>query len=97
MPWTGPLQWPSCSTIEKQPEKFVAEVKQRDLGISVNVSTSVEGAQVCCYTAGVTRHSVEYSLGFQGQLDRLPSRHVLELSTMLRPRDGFLQPGQKDD
>ncbi len=63
-------------------EKFVAEVKQRDLGISVNVSTSVEGAQVCCHTAGVTRHSVEYSLGFQGQLDRLPSRHVLELSTM---------------
>ena len=63
-------------------EKFVAEVKQQDLGISVNVSTSVEGAQVCCHAAGVSRHSVEYSLGFQGQLDRLPNRHVLELSTM---------------
>lgn len=62
--------------------KFVGEVKQADLGISVNVSTSVEGAQVCCCAAGLTRHSVEYSLGFQGQLDQLPNRHVLELSTM---------------
>lgn len=63
-------------------EKFVTEVKQADMGISVNISTSVEGAQVCCQAAGLPRHSVEYSLGFQGQLDRLPNRHVLELSTM---------------
>ena len=63
-------------------QKFLAEVKQADLGMSVNISTSVEGAQSCCHAAGLTRHSVEYSLGFQGRLDRLPDRQVLELATM---------------
>ena len=32
--------------------------------------------------AGIVRHSVEYSLGFHGDLNLLPDRHVLELSTM---------------
>src|ERR1043166_6510776 len=31
---------------------------------------------------GIARHSVEYSLGFRGRLDRLPDAATLELSTM---------------
>ena len=58
------------------------EVIQADLGLSINMSTSVEGAQECCRSTGITRHSVEYSLGFWDRHDHLPNSQVLELSTM---------------
>jgi hypothetical protein len=63
-------------------EAFLAELKQADLGVSVNVSALAGKAHTCCKTAGITRHSVGYSLGFHGDLNLLPERHVLELSTM---------------
>ena len=58
------------------------EVIQADLGLSINMSTSVQGAQECCQSTGLTRHSVEYSLGFWDPQDHLPNSQVLELSTM---------------
>lgn len=63
-------------------EAFLAELKAADLGISVNIAALTDEARTCCQRAGITRHSVEYSLGFHGDLNRLPDRHVLELSTM---------------
>jgi hypothetical protein len=63
-------------------EAFLAELKQADLGLSVNVSALADKAHTCCKKAGITRHSVGYSLGFHGDLNLLPDRHVLELSTM---------------
>lgn len=63
-------------------EAFLRDLRQADLGISINVSALTEEARTCCQRAGITRHSVEYSLGFHGDLNRLPDRHVLELSTM---------------
>ncbi len=63
-------------------EAFLAELKQADLGISVNVSALADSAHTCCRKAGLTRHSVGYSLGFHGDLNLLPDRHILELSTM---------------
>ncbi len=63
--------------------RFVKELKELDLGLSVNISALVDKATECCRSAGFERHSVEYSLGFQGGgLDRLPDRRTLELSTM---------------
>lgn len=61
---------------------FVRDLKQADLGLSVNISALTDEANKCCAQAGITRHSVEYSLGFHGDLNRLPDRHTLELSTM---------------
>jgi hypothetical protein len=61
---------------------FVEEVRQAQLGISVNISAPIEQAERCCRESGITRHSVEYSLGFCGRLDRLPDATVLELTTM---------------
>jgi hypothetical protein len=58
------------------------DVIQADLGFSINMSTSVEGAQNCCQATGIKRHSVEYSLGFYDPHDHLPNSQVLELSTM---------------
>ena len=61
---------------------FVDEVKAAGLGISVNISAPMDDAQRCCRENGIKRHSVEYSLGFRGRLDRLPDATTLELSTM---------------
>jgi len=61
---------------------FVEDVKRADLGVSINISAPFEAARRCCREAGIAPHSVEYSLGFQGRVDRLPDRRVLELATM---------------
>lgn len=63
-------------------EDFVAAVKEADLGLSVNISTSIDGAEQCCFAAGIPRHSVGYSLGFEGETSKLPESKVLMLSTM---------------
>ena len=48
-------------------EDFVTAIKQADLGLSINISTSIDGAEQCCFAAGIPRHSVGYSLGFEGE------------------------------
>jgi hypothetical protein len=63
-------------------EDFVRTVKEADLGLSVNVSTSIDGAEQCCFAAGIPRHSVGYSLGFEGKTEKLPNSQVLTLMTM---------------
>ena len=61
---------------------FIRELKQTDLGLSINISGSLDKAQECARRAGLERHSVEYSLGFFGQTDRMADRQTLELATM---------------
>jgi hypothetical protein len=63
-------------------EDFVKTVKDADLGLSINISTSIDGAEQCCHHAGIPRHSVGYSLGFEGKTEKLPNTQVLTLSTM---------------
>ena len=63
-------------------EEFVNALRQEDLGLSINISTSIDGAEQCCFAAGIARHSVGYSLGFEGKTEKLPDAHVLLLSTM---------------
>lgn len=62
--------------------EFVKAVKEADLGLSVNISTSVEGAEEICHEAGIPRHSLSYSTGFEGKVEKLPGDRVLMLSTM---------------
>jgi hypothetical protein len=63
-------------------EAFVEDLARADLGVSVNIAAPMDAAARCCRAAGLTRHSVEYSIGFQGRVERLPDRAVLEISTM---------------
>lgn len=63
-------------------EDFLKAVKERDFGVSINISTSVDGADQCCHAAGIPRHSVGYSLGFEGKTEHLPNSQVMMLSTM---------------
>jgi hypothetical protein len=61
---------------------FIRDIQNANLGVSVNISAPIEEADRCCRDTGITRHSVEYSLGFCGRVDRMPDATVLELSTM---------------
>ena len=61
---------------------FVKELKEADLGLSINISAALDKAQACGRRAGLERHSVEYSLGFFGQTDRMADRQTLEIATM---------------
>jgi hypothetical protein len=61
---------------------FLKKVKEADLGMSINISTSVENAEACCHEVGIPRHSVGYSLGFEGKTEKLPNTQTMLLSTM---------------
>ena len=63
-------------------QDFVKVVKEADLGMCINISTSIAGAEQCCDAADQNRHSIGYSLGFQGKTEKLPSTQVLSLTTM---------------
>ena len=63
-------------------EDFLKAVKAADLGMCVNISTSIDGAEQCCHEACQPRHSVGYSLGFEGKTEKLPNTQVLALATM---------------
>jgi hypothetical protein len=66
----------------KSAEEFLKLVVEADMGLSVNISASIDGAQQCCKFAGIPRHSVGYSLGFEGKTEKLPNTQVLTLATM---------------
>jgi hypothetical protein len=63
-------------------EACTKAVREADLGLSINISTSITGAQECCTAAGICRHSAGYSLGFEGKTEHLPNADVLMISTM---------------
>jgi hypothetical protein len=75
----------TCAAVFDSREKAEAALRDviaADLGLSINMSTSVEGARQCAQDCGIKRHSVEYSLGFNDPHDHLPNSQVLTLSTM---------------
>ncbi|HEU4549938.1 MAG TPA: hypothetical protein VFS01_09585 [Rhizomicrobium sp.] len=63
-------------------EAFVKRIKEEDLGISVNISSSIENAKNACKAAGIPRHSIAYSLGFEHVGDNTPGKQAIMLSTM---------------
>ena len=54
-------------------ENFLKALKDADLGLCINLSTSIEGAQRCAKFAGIAPHSIGYSLGFEGRTEKLPN------------------------
>ena len=75
----------TCAAVfdsQEKAQRFVKRVKEASLGISVNVSAAVDGALECCRFAGLSRHSVGYSLGFEGKTDKIPDAETASLSTM---------------
>jgi hypothetical protein len=63
-------------------EDFLTEIREKDLGLSVNVSSLVEDVREMAPRTGVAPHSINYALGFRGNLYRLPDEQVLALTTL---------------
>jgi hypothetical protein len=63
-------------------ESFLKELKEMDLGLSINVSCPVDDMYEMAPRTGIAPHSINYALGFRGDRYRLPERNVLELTTL---------------
>ncbi|BDD87921.1 hypothetical protein [Desulfofustis limnaeus] len=75
----------SAAVVFDDPNKvknFVRDVKQLDLGLSINISALVDDVRNICGEVEITPHAVEYTLGFHGDTSRLPERDTLSLTTM---------------
>lgn len=60
----------------------VRELKEADLGISIDATGLHGEIDAVLRECGLVRHSIEHSLGFMGNVRRLPDAPILELSTM---------------
>ncbi len=56
--------------------------KVADTGLSLVLSSSFLAAKECSKRAGVNIHTVEYSLGIWGKIEKLPDQGILEITTM---------------
>ena len=61
---------------------MLKELKKANIGVSIVISGPMETAKQCCRKAGLSRHTVNYSLGINGRTELLPTEEVLEISTM---------------
>ena len=62
--------------------EVVKEFKAADTGLSLVLSSSFLAARECSKKAGVNIHSVEFSLGIWGKIEKLPDQGILEIITM---------------
>lgn len=62
--------------------KYVQEVKDADLGISIVISSLFHSSRECCTQAGLVPHTIEHSLGIWGKKEKLAPERELELTTM---------------
>jgi len=62
--------------------RLVGHLTREGLGISVNVSGRADEVDAILRSQGLVRHSIEHSLGVLGRTERLPTRQVLEITTM---------------
>ena len=61
---------------------FMKDLKKADLGMSVVISGLFPAVKRCAQEAGLTPHTIEYSLGIWGNTARLPEQEVLQVTTM---------------
>ncbi|MGB9826013.1 MAG: hypothetical protein ACPLRU_05005, partial [Desulfofundulus sp.] len=69
-------------TSRRQVVEFLRQLKEKDLGLSVVVSGLLEEVLPACREAGVTPHTINYSLGVWGRKDKLPPDDILAITTM---------------
>jgi hypothetical protein len=62
--------------------KFMKDLKEADLGISVVISGLFDEIFHCCRESGIKPHTANYSLGVFGNTNRLTSPEILEVTTM---------------
>ena len=63
-------------------EAVLRDLKEEDIGVPVVVSGLTDKVGECCKKVGLEIHTVAQSLGVWGKTELLPSKEVLELTTM---------------
>ncbi|MBP6331855.1 MAG: hypothetical protein KA342_00310 [Aminivibrio sp.] len=69
-------------TSREQVVGFLKDIKAKDLGMSVVITGVLSEVLPACKEAGVTPHSINYSLGVWGNKSRLPDDDTLSITTM---------------
>ncbi|HHW19221.1 MAG TPA: hypothetical protein GXX30_10085 [Firmicutes bacterium] len=69
-------------TSREQVTKFLKIIKEKDLGISVVISGLLDEVLPAVKEAGLTPHTINFSLGVWGKKELLPSEDVLAVTTM---------------
>lgn len=69
-------------TSREQVVDFLKQIKAKDLGMSVIITGVLSEVIPACKDAGVTPHSINYSLGVWGKKDNLPDETTLSITTM---------------
>jgi hypothetical protein len=62
--------------------RFMVDLKEADLGISVVAGGLFEEIFQCCSKARITPHTANHSLGVFGRTEKLPPQGVLDITTM---------------
>jgi hypothetical protein len=62
--------------------QMLKDLKEEDLGMSVNVSSLFDEVADCCAMAGLRQHTVHHSLGRWGKTEKLPPREILDIALM---------------
>jgi hypothetical protein len=60
----------------------ISDLKEAELGISINVSGLLEEVNRCCQNSGLQRHSTEHSLGVFGKTQKLPPWPIVEINSL---------------
>ncbi len=63
-------------------DKVLQELAEAELGVSIVVSGLYDKVGDCCHKAGLKPHTINYSLGFWGNADKVPDKRFFELSSM---------------
>lgn len=63
-------------------KKFLQEIKEEQLGLSVIVSGIYDEIKEILNEIGIKPHTVNFSLGIYGNKSKLPSKKIREITTM---------------
>jgi len=63
-------------------DRVLLELAEAKLGMSIVVSGLYDMVGDCCHKAGIKPHTINYSLGFWGNADKIPEKRLAELTTM---------------
>ena len=69
-------------TRKEQVVQFLRMIKEKELGISVIISGLLKETLEACQEAGLTLHTINFSLGVWGKKELLPSDEILSITTM---------------
>jgi hypothetical protein len=58
------------------------DLKEAEIGTSIIVSGIHDETEKCCREAGLQKHTIEHSMGYFGQVKRLPGHEFMELTSM---------------